>query len=302
MKQALAKRLDSFGSQRPNVYIIPNKSGLKFGLINFLIFLIAMSYSNNLALICSFIMTSFFIIKMLEAHRIVNDTFIENLSFPELYEEQLKTPINIKADQLTEEALDQLQIEFKNDGETLPIKLSGLSKINRNSAVAYADQLPMGKFHFQRIKISTKPDNLLFYVWRNFSITKDFYVFPKAQQTDEKVSSHKEESLDATSENFFAQHKKFTPGDITKRIDWKVFAKTDQLFIKQFHDDKSTAININFDQLSGDSKTRARKISYFLHQLYQHKTPWSLTLPSTQLPIGHSRQHYLKSMELISEL
>lgn len=35
----------------------------------------------------------------------------------------------------------------------------------------------------------------------------------------------------------FAEHKEYSPGDDIRRIDWKVFGKSDRLYIKEFEDD-----------------------------------------------------------------
>ena len=35
----------------------------------------------------------------------------------------------------------------------------------------------------------------------------------------------------------FAEHKEYSPGDDLRRIDWKVFAKSDRLYIKEYEDD-----------------------------------------------------------------
>ncbi len=41
----------------------------------------------------------------------------------------------------------------------------------------------------------------------------------------------------------FAEHKEYTPGDDIRRIDWKVYGKSDRLYVKEFEDDTNiTAI------------------------------------------------------------
>ena len=37
----------------------------------------------------------------------------------------------------------------------------------------------------------------------------------------------------------FAQHREYVPGDELRRIDWKVFARSDRLVIKEFDDEIS---------------------------------------------------------------
>lgn len=35
----------------------------------------------------------------------------------------------------------------------------------------------------------------------------------------------------------FAQHREYTPGDDTRQVDWKVYARTDKIYLKQFEDE-----------------------------------------------------------------
>lgn len=45
----------------------------------------------------------------------------------------------------------------------------------------------------------------------------------------------------------FVQHREYTPGDDTRHIDWKVWSKTDQFFIKQFEEDTNLRTTLLVD-------------------------------------------------------
>lgn len=45
----------------------------------------------------------------------------------------------------------------------------------------------------------------------------------------------------------FAEHKEYTPGDDIKRIDWKVFGKSDRYYVKEFEDDTNINSAIMLD-------------------------------------------------------
>lgn len=45
----------------------------------------------------------------------------------------------------------------------------------------------------------------------------------------------------------FAEHKVYNPGDSTKNIDWKLFARTDKLFLKQYEEETNLKCNIIID-------------------------------------------------------
>ena len=62
----------------------------------------------------------------------------------------------------------------------------------------------------------------------------------------------------------FSEHKSYGYGDETKYIDWKLWAKTDKLFIKQFEEETNLKCHIIFDKSSsmGYSSSKITKFEY----------------------------------------
>lgn len=55
----------------------------------------------------------------------------------------------------------------------------------------------------------------------------------------------------------FAEHRAYTAGDELKRLDWKVYARTDRLFVKEHHEEKSLKTYVLVDA-SGSMAYRGR--------------------------------------------
>lgn len=66
----------------------------------------------------------------------------------------------------------------------------------------------------------------------------------------------------------FAQHREYSPGDETRYIDWKVFARSDRFFIKQYQDETNLRAYILLDA-SGSMQfshgNRPSKLNYAAH-------------------------------------
>jgi len=45
----------------------------------------------------------------------------------------------------------------------------------------------------------------------------------------------------------FADYRRYSPGDDTRRIDWKLFARTEEYFIKQFEEERSLTVHVLVD-------------------------------------------------------
>ena len=51
----------------------------------------------------------------------------------------------------------------------------------------------------------------------------------------------------------FAQHREYSPGDDPRHIDWKVYGRTDKLYVKRFEDDSRIDVNLLVDASSSMS-------------------------------------------------
>ena len=66
----------------------------------------------------------------------------------------------------------------------------------------------------------------------------------------------------------FAEHRIFNPGDSTKNIDWKVYARTDKLFTKRFEEETNLRCHMVIDSSSsmyfpqGDKKQPINKLQF----------------------------------------
>ena len=65
----------------------------------------------------------------------------------------------------------------------------------------------------------------------------------------------------------FAEHRPYMPGDDIRRIDWRVFARTDRFYVKQFEADTNTDFSVILDT-SGSMSFGSRGISKFDYARY----------------------------------
>lgn len=65
----------------------------------------------------------------------------------------------------------------------------------------------------------------------------------------------------------FAKHRPYQAGDEVRRVDWRVFARTDRLYIKEFDDETSSPVRILLDT-SGSLAYRPGAVSKFRYAQY----------------------------------
>lgn len=111
----------------------------------------------------------------------------------------------------------------------------------------------------------------------------------------------------------FAEHKLYNPGETTKNIDWKVFARTDRLYNKKYDDETNLRCQIVIDASSSMALTNmeqdARKLSKLqwstlaavslMYLLKKQRDAFGLTVFDESIHIHRRASGSLKQMRLL---
>ena len=81
---------------------------------------------------------------------------------------------------------------------------------------------------------------------------------------------HRSPRLGASTD--FAEHRQYMPGDDIRRIDWRLFARTDRLFVKEYEADTNTNLLLLLDvspsmRYRGDGVSKLEYASYLAASL-----------------------------------
>ncbi|MCH2044733.1 MAG: DUF58 domain-containing protein [Saprospiraceae bacterium] len=110
----------------------------------------------------------------------------------------------------------------------------------------------------------------------------------------------------------FAEHRIYNPGDSVKNIDWKVYARTDRLYTKQYEEETNLRCQIILDTSSSmyfpespkqKGKPFVNKLAFsslaaasIMHLLQKQRDAFGLSIFSEELdihtPVKSSTQHY----------
>ena len=95
----------------------------------------------------------------------------------------------------------------------------------------------------------------------------------------------------------FAEHRLYNPGESTRYIDWKVYARTDRVYVKKFEEETNLRCQIVVDASSSmyfpeetESQSRLRKIDFsclsaasIIHLLKKQRDAFGLTIFSDKI-------------------
>lgn len=291
------KKMDTYVSKKEQVFIVPTRRGFKYIFINFTIFLIALSYANNMALLIAFLMVSYFVINMLETHKFIQDFEWETGSVSDFFLSH-PMPLTIKTKSpLAPRAGQVLQAQLMGKEDIYSVKGTQSSDLNHQFTLMLYQR---GLYQFQHIKIFTTGYTGLFYVWRYFPFEQIFHVYPPKRFIDAKHFSTSDKQQNSFSEAEFQYHIPYTHGLSSKRIDWKVYARVDSLYWKKFQDHEHQSFEINYHQLPGESEEKLEYMSFLIDKYYREGSSWKLILPSKVFPEALGHKHYKDSLESLS--
>jgi uncharacterized protein (DUF58 family) len=298
---SILNKIETFPQNTNRVYIVPSKDGLKFVFINFFLFLIAIAYTNNMALLITFIMVTFFILQMFSTHRIINSIELDNLETENQFLNiQHATQLRFKEEVPTEYSPHIMAALLQSSGKRSDIEGTFSNHLSEKTISFNFNFLRRGHYRFKRLKLYTFGPSKLFYVWRYFTLENEVFIYPKKTFVDKSSKVENESSQNYASEQEFSHHIRYTPGMPSKRIDWKVYARSDNLFWKKHSDKQSRVFEINYSNFKGSKEAILEKMSYLIDHHFHQGDEFKVLLPNQVLPSSSGNSHYQSSMEAIS--
>ncbi|MBJ01100.1 MAG: hypothetical protein CME67_07695 [Halobacteriovoraceae bacterium] len=259
-------------------YILPTGSGAIFIGVFFTLFLMGLVYGNNLTLLLAFCMFAFLIGIMFKTHEMVKRYSHISIHLSDGASAQIKTNL-----------LGNFHIELQSSNQTLKAQ-SGTGTFQINAK--------RGRYPIKVIKVWTSGEWGLFKVWRYVPGTRTLFVYPRLEQVEKSYFRE----LHQDGAEAFHQHKRYERGQASKRIDWKVYAKKEELLVRDFKENKPDTIEINEKHLKGDFESKVSKMAWLVNKAHSEGMDWELKLnKGTYLAFSRGVAHFKKSMEILSE-
>lgn len=255
------------------IYIIPSQTGFIFIGINFTLFLMSHIYANNFVLLITFILFLFFIIIMFETHHLMEKV---RGVYPKIKDNYL----------------DEFKVGFDSLDGRLQVELED----QKGNTVGEH----RGKFNLKRARLSTRGDYGLFYVWSYRDLKQNLYLYP--QRLKAKTSNQdKKFKHDLNAIEEFSHHRPHRLEESGRKINWKIFAKTQNLYSKSYEEVSPVGEIINFDDLEGSREERISKMSYLIWQANNIHQSYGIKIDGKKISQGTGIIHYRQCLELLSE-
>jgi uncharacterized protein (DUF58 family) len=86
-----------------------------------------------------------------------------------------------------------------------------------------------------------------------------------------------------------------------KRIDWNIFAKSEQLYWKKHIGSNNLDIVIDIDALVGEFEDKLSHAAYIIDYLFKNNIKWSLKYRGKSSESNSGIEHHKYCLELLSE-
>lgn len=278
-----------FKLSQKNIYIFPTAAGFVFLALLLLMLVTAINYQNSLIYLVTFFLGAIFFFSIWLCF--LNISGLEVSSGQE--------------DGVFEGELGYFSVRFKKEeGEVYGLKagysadkMSFVSRVNSELSEfpMPAPSLKRGKHTMKRLRLESRFPFGLIKAWTWLKLDAELYIFPKPVAGSANVSEFASEtgvnSVQKSDE--FNELRSYQAGDSFKRINWKKYASSEVLLVRDADFAVSDASRVRWQDYEPHGKEeRLRFMCDRICRLYQAKQAFAMELPVVVLEPDLSEAHF----------
>jgi uncharacterized protein (DUF58 family) len=271
--------------RRGQIYILPTRMGAYLNGLIFLMFLLAVGYSNNLLLIFTLFLFGFNLVWLVQTHLHLHRYQLSTFQLENGHANSLAT---YRMSWKTEPSAPlAASFQLHTDDEVL---------LNRGSHLLGVFHLThRGPKNFRYLKIVSENPFGLYRVWKYIKISGTSYVYPSILE-GLNLNLVALKGLDGETgggTRGVGDIQGLLPyqNDESRKISWKQYARTGDLLIK---DQEEQAIHILHLEYNDQEINRERHLSELATQMvqcYRHDFSFSFSILGRYYPPAHHRTH-----------
>lgn len=309
----LAKRIPKAKQQQinyRNIFIMPTRFGTAFCIFTFLLFLLGTNYQNNIIILISYLLVSFFIVVLHHSFfNLSGLTFIARMSISGFAGKRLLFPLTI----VSSKQRFNIQLSFQQESDSQYSENVPIIQPGENEILVPYKAITRGQYALTRILITSEYGFGLFRTWTRLDFAQRVTVFPKpityawhqqqnaatATELNEAVESHRD-SLQIGHDEFY-QLQQYRQGEPFSRVAWKQVARGQGWLSKQFQQTLSNKLQLDFDSLPDSTlEQKLSLLSYAVNDCYQQQISFSLKLPNQEFAYDSSPEHTTRCLTALA--
>jgi uncharacterized protein (DUF58 family) len=286
------------------VYILPTGVGLVFALMVFAMLLGSMNYNNNLSFVLTFLLIGIGFVSMHQCQRNLVGLELSFAGTDSVFAGQ-SMQFRIAISNQSKNARYGIRLYSDSNHSDAHDLLPGESKI---FVLPVATQ-SRGWVSLNRFGIRTLFPFELFRAWAWLHMDLRGLVFPRpAEQAPEPpptTVAHGHRQHDARGEEDFAGLRKYIDGDPPRHVAWKAYARSGQMFSKQFSGADTSSQWFDFNAIPAtDVEDRLSILTKWVVTADRTREDYGLRLPGQEFEPAHGdahRRHCLEALALFDK-
>lgn len=297
---------------QPRAYIIPTWFGLVYALFAIVFIGIAYAFTNNAIYFLAFYMVALGLITMIFCSRNIDKLKLDDIKVEPIFAGE-KGFIFVKISNDSDRSIYDLRIMAKSIKKANhSVEEIIVEKINARSTHEVPIPLEFKNRGYQGemiIQIESRFPFKFFRSWKNFSLSKlvrgpGLIVYParigSLPLPHEYINSdnlNRDKSMTPTMDGFFAGHRAYQSFDSFRQIDWKAFARSQSLLVKQYelsNENNVFKICLNFEDTEKliHFEDRISQLSQWISQCEKKSISYQLCLGSWASPYNYGDSHF----------
>ncbi len=291
-------------------YIFPTGFGFAFGLLSFILLVMAIGYGNNILYFFVFLLVSMGLSTAWLTNNNVEAVRIDDLKITHIFANE-ENAVLVKVDNASLKNNWIWDIDFRIEDEKYFDKnIYQLSEVEKTAEVVvkwkpghrgllrYPRLMMQSRFPFKILrawKYDHKKSNLLVYPERKGSLTLANLV---------GMQENRDEAAKLENEGLFRDFREFQNSDSPSRIDWKRSIKHRKHLVKNLEKsgDRKILIDWDFTEDLGNFEERISQMALWVDLCYQKNEIYSLKIKNYQTDYFASLNHYKTCLEKLALL
>jgi uncharacterized protein (DUF58 family) len=283
------------------IFILPTREGVFFAIMMFFMMIAAINYQNSLIFATTFLLGSLFVVSILHTYRNMSGLTIAAGSTRAAFAGE-DAEFSVVLSRHGERTFEAIHLGW-NDSM---LQVTDLVDDAESKIRLYVETARRGRLNPGRLLVQTYYPVGLFRAWSWVDLDMSALVYPRPLFAGSVPpafgNSNESQLLHREGVDDFFGLREYRKGDGLRHIAWKSYARTNQLFTKQFAAFVDRRVWLEWDYFTGmDRESRLSRLCYWVVQLSKTSSAYGLRLPGMEIAPAsgaHHREKVLKALAL----
>jgi uncharacterized protein (DUF58 family) len=288
--------------QLRRIYIIPTRHGLLFALALLVMLLGSINYNNNMGFVLTFLLGGMALIGILHTYRnLAGLQLLSGRAAPVFVGESAY--FGILLDNRNHPARYALRIYTQNNPSTR-LDIDVAAHQMQHIALAVTGER-RGRLALPVLRIETEFPLGLFRAWSDVHLDIHCLIYPRPGGSYQLPTGTPENSLGharySEGGEDFNGYRAYTLSDSPRHVDWKIVAREQGWYIKQFGGHSGTRLWLNWhDSGSSHVEMALSQLCRWVIEAEAQQISYGLNIPTCRLPPSLGQAHYHQCLESLA--